>query len=209
LRTEVKCAYCNKIFEIPAHRMRLVVKNICCTNECRYSLQKKPNEIVSHESHAEIITKKGNIIIDLKDIEKVSGFTWYINNSGYASSCIQLGRKNKKPISKYILLHRFLLNVQENDKHLVDHINRNPLDNRVNNLRIADNTLNCINTNKYKNNKTGQKGVYFGKTEGTYTANIRVRNKTYYLGTFNDFESAKVARITAEDKYHRPILEGK
>ena len=91
-------------------------------------------------------------------------------------------------------MHRFLLNVQENDKHLVDHINRNPLDNRVNNLRIADNTLNCINTNKYKNNKTGQKGV---------------RNKTYYLGTFNDFESAKVARITAEDKYHRPILEGK
>lgn len=64
-------------------------------------------------------------------------------------------------------------------EHEVDHINRNPLDNRWCNLREADRSKN--NANRKSSNKCGYKGVKF-YGNGFY-AQIRINGKVQYLGS--------------------------
>lgn len=72
--------------------------------------------------------------------------------------------------------------------NLVDHINRNPLDNRIENLRATDKVVNAYNTGPRKNNKTGKKGVHFYK--GKYRASIYICGKKEHIGSFERLEDA-------------------
>lgn len=57
-----------------------------------------------------------------------------------------------------------------------------------------------------KNNTTGVKGVSKMKN-GKYRAYINLKRKQKYLGTFESLEEASEARMEAEEKYFRPILD--
>jgi hypothetical protein len=60
---------------------------------------------------------------------------------------------------------------------LIDHINRNPADNRLENLRPADKSINSHNSKHYVTNTSGTKGVYFCKTKQRWKAVIEVRGR--------------------------------
>lgn len=77
----------------------------------------------------------------------------------------------------------------------IDHINRNRLDNRIANLRLADGHDNKHNM-LYGKNKTGYRGV-FVKTNG-YGACIKINRKTLHLGTFSTPEEAHRAYCEAK-----------
>jgi hypothetical protein len=84
----------------------------------------------------------------------------------------------------------------------LDHINRNPSDNRIANLREADQSANMQNKGMQRNNKTGVTGVMFDMRRGAYRAEIRIAGKTRYLGRFNDLESAASAYAAAKAALH-------
>jgi hypothetical protein len=88
-------------------------------------------------------------IFDKEDEEKVKSHYWHCTSAGYISSSIYIDGKEKQ-----LLLHRLLMNVPhfpgKGAKETIDHINRNPLDNRKENLRILTQTNQNINRNKYK-----------------------------------------------------------
>lgn len=108
-----------------------------------------PNEIVIYEDYAEIILynnrgmEKARALIDLDDIERVSQYKWHLDGKGYVVGT------NK------IKLHRLIMNVWQEEFNrsinVIDHINRNPLDNRKSNLRIVSQAEN--NRNKSDNKK--------------------------------------------------------
>lgn len=86
-------------------------------------------------------------VIDKEDFEKVKLRSWYKLSSGYiASSMVVNG------VKKQLLLHRYVLNRLDfpgkGATESVDHINRNPLDNRKENLRIVSQTEQNINQSK-------------------------------------------------------------
>tara|TARA_R110002167_G_C12361051_1_gene623164 strand:- start:54 stop:620 length:567 start_codon:yes stop_codon:yes gene_type:complete len=66
---------------------------------------------------------------------------------------------------------------------LLDHINRNKLDNRVENLRPTTHSLNGRNTNKRVRVTSKYKGVYYNKINKSYTSSIRANNKMTHIGT--------------------------
>lgn len=83
----------------------------------------------------------------------------------------------------------------------IDHINGNPGDNRLVNLRIATHQENLRNVRKSPNNISGVKGVQYDKHRGTWAPQIRVKDKTINLGRFYSLEEAKKIRREAELKY--------
>ena len=92
------------------------------------------------------------------------------------------------------LAHRLavLYMTGEFPKHDVDHINRNPLDNRWCNLRCVTRQENTFNQKRF--------GVdlYHGK----YRTRITVDGVTHYLGLFPTEDEAKKVYFAAKDKLH-------
>lgn len=81
----------------------------------------------------------------------------------------------------------------------IDHINGNPSDNRISNLRDVSQTINAQNMPLRRDNSTGVPGVV--KHNGRFMARISRR----YLGVFSKFEDAVAARRQAEIEagYHQ------
>jgi hypothetical protein len=67
----------------------------------------------------------------------------------------------------------------------IDHINRNSLDNRVENLRWATRSQNTANRVKFKNSSSIYKGVSFYKPSNKWNSYICKDNKLKHLGRFN------------------------
>ena len=82
----------------------------------------------------------------------------------------------------------------------IDHINHNRRDNRIENLRVVSRSDNLKNKGK-TNSNTGVMGVYWNKKTSRFTANIQVDGRTKHLGSFMDLESARQARLEAQNKY--------
>ena len=105
-------------------------------------------------------------------------------------------------VDKTILEHRmvYYANNQSWDifdtsrDNLIDHINRNRLDNRIENLKLATHQQNMWNTNA--------KG-YYKKPNGKYVVRIKLPDgKRKQVGTFNTEEEAHNAYLKAKNTYH-------
>lgn len=79
----------------------------------------------------------------------------------------------------------------------IDHINGNPSDNRICNLRDVDALENARNLGLSKSNKTGVSGVWFVKNLKKWRAVIRVGGMAHHLGYFTTIEEAAEARRQA------------
>lgn len=85
---------------------------------------------------------------------------------------------------------------------VIDHINRNPADNRIENLRLVPQSLNCWNRKTQANNTSGVKGVSMHNASGLWRAQIAVDRKQMHLGYFSAFDDAVAARKAAELRYY-------
>jgi len=97
------------------------------------------------------------------------------------------------------LVHRFawLYEYGEWPKHGIDHINRDPQDNRIENLRDVPQAVNMKNR-ATKTNKSGCVGVIWYASRNKWMAYIGGRKKRTHLGYFDDKEEAIMARKEAE-----------
>jgi len=84
----------------------------------------------------------------------------------------------------------------------IDHYNLNRSDNRISNLRIANNSENKRNSRVRKDSKSGIKCVRQDKRTGKYTSRIIVEGNQFWLGTFNTAEEAHEAYCEAASKYY-------
>lgn len=101
---------------------------------------------------------------------------WNLDADGYARARVQ---------GKTIRMHRLVVGAEP--RQIVDHINRNRLDNRRENLRVVDQQTNAINRGKSNNSASRYKGV------NKHKSGWQVYVGSCYVGLFKSEEDAALA----------------
>jgi hypothetical protein len=130
-------------------------------------------------------------IVDDDDYENLIQYKWGIVN-GYAVHGKRLSNP-RRMVS--IMMHRLITGAA--DDMVVDHIDRNKLNNVKSNLRVVTQSKNLHNSGPSKNNTTGFKGVHFHKKAKKFMASICINRKVTYLGLFKTAEEAHDAYVSA------------
>ena len=127
---------------------------------------------------------------DWEDFDLVKDYCWYenINKGGYHA----LEARDYKNDGKLIRMH-YLFGYKG-----YDHEDRNPLNNRRNNLRPATIQENARNHSLSKRNSSGVIGVSYYKQGNKWRAYIKDNDKNFVsLGYYNNKDEAIKARLRA------------
>ena len=207
------CDYCGIeiVGRCQAHLHR--VRKHYCSVEHRIlstlnKVEYRDNYVVIYVNHKD---KQYECLVDIDDYKnkiKSLGTKIFMYKNGYCyfrfSGC---GQNRKK-----IKLHRFLMNVVDDNTVIIDHINRNPLDNRKSNLRIANYKLNTYNASLFGNNTSKVKGVSFNKAMQKWRGQVQVNGVRVYTHPYKSFEECcKVTEDLRKQMYeeYRNTLDDK
>lgn len=148
------------------------------------------NQIIVNFNYAEIILfdiknkESARTKVDIDQIDNVKQYKWHLNSGGYVVST-----SNKR---KQISLHRFIM-AYEGDE-TIDHINRDPLDNRKANLRIATRWQNCQNKDT--------KGYFYSEKRKKWITVVRYRGrKVLYKYLNTEQEAIKAVKVAREKHF--------
>jgi hypothetical protein len=104
---------------------------------------------------------------------------------------------------KEIAVHRLIFLMHHGYMpNVIDHVNGNPLDNRIENLREATHQTNQYNKKIGRNNSSGCKNVSWNKKSHNWQVHIR-QNKKVYCWYVKDFELAELIACEARSKFHK------
>ena len=114
----------------------------------------------------------------------------HINSRNYEKLCL-VKEKTKHTVSVHRLVgEAFLMPID--GKTTIDHIDQNPSNNDLTNLRWADMTDQCINRRQYSN--TGEKNISQSVVSGCYHVVIRRYGTILLNVSFNTIEDAIIGR---------------
>jgi hypothetical protein len=119
----------------------------------------------------------------------------WLHQSGYVYVGVQ-GRSYK--------VHRVVwyMHYGVQPEGLLDHIDRDPTNNRIANLRECTHAQNQQNKRTYANNHSGVKGVSWYPRYGKWRVRIQHMGTPILVGMYSDFEKACAARLDAQKKLH-------
>ncbi len=171
---------------------------IACVNKVPY--RRVPNEydlcngVVTITIHSD---KHGiyQSQIDCIDYPVVKKYYWSLYISEKSNTqYLQSRRKEKK-----IWLHRLITDAPTN--YDVDHIDRDGLNNRRDNLRVCTHSQNLCNQHGTRGSSK-YKGVYWNKNQRRWIAYIKTNGKQVRLGSYRDENKAAEAYNCAALNYH-------
>lgn len=186
-----ECINCMKLFKTTKHRNQKESKR----------LQTDPNEFVEHDNYFEMILydqqgfEKYRAKINKEDKSKVEEYKWHATFENYV-------------LSNRIFLHRLILNMFDMNI-LIDHKDRNPLNNMKENLRVCTASQNRQNIKIPSNNQSGVIGVFWDSTQNRWLAKLSINGNQKYLGHYTIFEDAVKARKKAELEYFGEFINNK
>lgn len=155
-------------------------------------MKKNNNEYILYDQYAELVITRRNgekIIsqIDLDKLEVIQKKHWVYTTAGYIKACTKDGN---------VLLHRYLKGA--NKEHIIDHIDGNPLNNKMSNLRFCTPKQNGRNA-RNRPNPNGVIGVRKDlRCKSSYRAQIYFSSTQHIEKTFNNEELAILRRLTWE-----------
>jgi hypothetical protein len=167
---------------------------------------KGPNEIIDYQTHLGLKLTQGMIaLIDTKDYGLVKSYRWYAIKSHKKFYAMTSFWEGKNKIS--FQMHRLIMGFPQG---IIDHKNRNGLDNRRENFRPCTLSQNSCNSSMRINNKSGVKGVSWNKQSKKWVVSIGIKRKTVSFGGYTDkneaIEVAKKAYASLHKDYQGELL---
>ncbi len=109
-------------------------------------------------------------------IDKTTGY----KRTSYKGKCFWLHRLT------FLYHHGYM-------PEFVDHIDKNPLNNKIENLRPATKSQNAFNSKRPKDNTIGERNVYWHNVKNKYFVKAVKDGKQHHAGYFVDLDEAKIA----------------
>lgn len=123
----------------------------------------------------------------------------FIGKRGYKNFSID-GQKYYNHRMVWFLHHGYM-------PRYIDHIDGDPLNNKIENLRVCNLSQNLCNSTKRKDNTSGYKGVSWFKPQKKWRARISMYGKEHHFGYFDEIEKAinavKIGRIKIHQEFAR------
>lgn len=139
------------------------------------------------------LSNGGYTLVSDEDHIFLVGYNWSQNEKGHVHCNNGIDKMHNQSMSR-IIAKRIGLNLSK----LIDHKDRNPLNNCRDNLRAATHSQNRANSKRHS--ESGYKGVY--RNGNSWQARINVNGKSIHLGYFDDPEKAHKVYCKAAVKYH-------
>ena len=140
--------------------------------------------------------KDGNLFWKIsKGNRKAGDLCGNFNSNGYSQ--IKLNSSIVKTHRVIFAMHNGFM------PKIVDHIDGNKANNKIENLREATSSQNNLNAKIRKDNKIGIKGISFCKHHKKFRVSMNVYGKIKSLGYFKDLELADLVSNEARNKYHK------
>lgn len=133
--------------------------------------------------------------VDDSDYNVISQYNWKLDGKGYVKRSCKVGGNWIA-----IYMHREVMKAKKGQ--VIDHKNRNPLDNRKENLRFCTQRQNLMNRRSDLKNKSGYKGVFYHTKDKAWRAKIGIDGKVMHIGNFRNVIDAAKAYNEAAKKYH-------
>ena len=128
------------------------------------------------------------------------------------ANSIKIGQKAGYVNGKYLkikikgkpyLAHRLIFAMFNGDiPEFIDHIDGNPQNNLIENLRLANRQQNNSNAKLRIDAVSGAKGVNWHKKQAKWNVRVAINGKRKNLGAFEEFELAELVATMAREKYH-------
>lgn len=189
------CPVCNKDYAVSAY-VASVRPLAYCSMACRKIATKEKNKKLTVEELRRRL-----------DYDRESGLFTYKKNYGVVPGDASgwrddLGYVHVR-VGRLYLAHRlawfYVYGVWPKS---LDHINGDPLDNRISNLREATQSQNMWNMKTPSRNTSGRKGVSWDKTRSLWRVTIQAEGRWRQIGRFITLTEALEARKKAETRYH-------
>lgn len=117
-----------------------------------------------------LLTNGLTVLLDDEDYKRIPKTGWYTHSLGNSRTVYVNHDTHGK-------IHRYILGVKDPSK-IVDHIDRNGLNNQKSNLRVVDTSINKRNQDTVKSNKFNFNGISFEKGRNGRKPRFRVRYST-------------------------------
>lgn len=142
----------------------------------------------------EIQLTKGMVaLVDDEDYDRLLKHKWYFGSHGYAVRDTG-GRKNRRAV----LMHNEI--ICPLPTFVIDHLNREKLDNRKCNLRACTKSQNSFNSFR-KDNASGYRGVSWCRITNKWVTRKSVRGVYKVIGYFTTAEDANDAYKAVSIQY--------
>lgn len=123
------------------------------------------------------------------------------DNCGYIRVSLGRGKKLLAHRVIFLIAHGWLPEV-------IDHIDGDITNNRIDNLRACTQQENLLNAKKRVDNTSGTKGMAFCKTTNRWRVRFRVFGRSMDFGRYEDKELAELVAVVAREKYHGEFARG-
>ena len=133
-------------------------------------------------------------LVDERFADELRKHRWHCDSDGYARHDIYCGMQDGKQKARHVYIHNEVWRLAGRTipaGQELDHINGDPLDNRIENLRVVTHQQNSCNR-KSQCGSSRYKGACWHKAKGKWHASIMHNGKRIHLGYFaNEIEAAK------------------
>jgi len=136
--------------------------------------------------------------VDAKDFHEINQYIWWVKDNDGTFKAVRFLPGGNSGLSVY--MHRQIMEAKKGE--IIDHIDRDGLNNLKSNLRIATKSQNNMNRSGRKGTSSKYKGVSWYTSRKCWRAMIQTEGKNKALGYFESEIDAAKAYDEAARKYH-------